>query len=256
MPNFANRLRWVLDNRADLAGLVSRWFEPGRGERRLLSLLRGSRMKKCLARVLDENEFLSPFGVRGLSRYHRDHPYTLNMDGHNVTVGYVPGDSDTGMFGGNSNWRGPVWFPVNFLIIESLQKFHHYYGPDFKIEFPVGSGKQITVLDAAIEITKRLTRVFLKDRAGRRPCFGRYEKLQTDPHFQDYLLFHEFFHGDNGTGLGASHQTGWTALVAKLLNPRRGEKLYDELTSRETLTAPPQATPGVSIGKSAHTGQS
>ncbi|MBN9122371.1 MAG: glucosidase [Planctomycetes bacterium] len=256
MPNFANRLRWVLDNRADLAGLVSRWFEPGRGERRLLSLMRGSRIKKCLARVLDENEFLSPFGVRGLSRAHRDTPYTFRMGDHNVTVGYVPGDSDTGMFGGNSNWRGPVWFPVNFLIIESLQKFHHYYGPDFKIECPAGSGKHITVLDAAIELTRRLTRVFLRDGSGRRPCFGRYEKLQHDPHFKDYLLFHEFFHGDDGTGLGASHQTGWTALVAKLLNPRRGEKLYDELTAREALTAAAQAHPaGVSIGKSAHTGQ-
>jgi hypothetical protein len=248
-------MRWVLDNRADLAGLVSRWFEPGRGERRLLSLMRGHRVKKCLARVLDENEFLSSFGVRGLSRRHRNQPYNLNIDGHNVTVGYVPGDSDTGMFGGNSNWRGPVWFPVNFLIIESLQKFHHYYGTDFKIEFPVGSGKQITVLDAAVEITRRLTRVFLRDGAGRRPCFGRYEKLQTDPHFKDYLLFHEFFHGDNGSGLGACHQTGWTALVAKLLSPRRGEKLYDELATAETLTSAPAAHPGVSIGKSAHTGQ-
>jgi hypothetical protein len=146
---------------------------------------------------------------------------------------------------------------VNFLIIESLQKFHHYYGPDFQIEFPVGSKKTITVLDAAIEITRRLTRVFLKDGSGRRPCFGRYEKMQSDPHFRDYLLFHEFFHGDHGTGLGASHQTGWTALVAKLLNPRRGERLYDELTTAETLTAPPHApgTAGVSVGKSARTGQ-
>jgi hypothetical protein len=251
MPKFANRLRWVLDNRADLAGLVSRWFEPGRGERRLLSLMRGRRIKKCLARVLDENEFLSPFGVRGLSRAHRDRPYTFNMDGHHITVGYVPGDSDTGMFGGNSNWRGPVWFPVNFLIVESLQKFHHYYGPDFKIEFPVGSGKQITVLDAAVEITRRLTRVFLRDSSGRRPCFGRYEKMQTDPHFKDYLQFHEFFHGDNGSGLGASHQTGWTALVAKLLNPRRGEKLYDE----PAQAAAAAHAAGVSIGKPARTGQ-
>lgn len=251
MPKFANRLRWVLDNRADMAGLVSRWFEPGRGERRLLSLMRGHRIKKCLARVLDENEFLSPYGVRGLSRAHRDNPYTLNVDGHNVTVGYVPGDSDTGMFGGNSNWRGPVWFPVNFLIIESLQKFYHYYGPDFLIEFPVRSGKTVTVLDAAVEITRRLTRVFLRDASGRRPCFGKYEKLQTDPHFRDHLLFHEFFHGDHGAGLGACHQTGWTALVAKLLNPRRGEKLYDEPTDQDAT----QQSGGISVGKSARTGQ-
>ncbi|MDY3559103.1 glucosidase [Gemmata sp. JC673] len=254
MPNFANRMRWVLDNRADLAGLVSRWFEPGRGERRLLSLLRGHRMKKLLARVLDENEFLSPFGVRGLSRYHHDQPYTFRMSGHSVTVGYVPGDSDTGMFGGNSNWRGPVWFPVNFLIIESLQKFHHYYGTDFKIEFPVGSGKEITVQEAGVEITRRLTRLFLRDVNGHRPCFGKYDKLQDDPHFRDYLLFHEFFHGDHGAGLGANHQTGWTALVAKLLVPRRGEKLYDELLAAEP--APIQGQPaGVSVGTSARTGQ-
>ncbi len=252
MPAFATRLRWVLENRADMAGLVSRWFEPGRGERRLLSLMRGHRIKKCLARVMDENEFLSPFGVRGLSRYHRDKPYTLNVGGQTVSVGYVPGDSDTGMFGGNSNWRGPVWFPVNFLIIESLQKFHYYYGNDFKIEFPVGSGKQITVQEAGVEITRRLTRLFLRDANGNRPCFGKYDKMQTDPHFRDHLLFHEFFHGDHGAGLGASHQTGWTALVAKLLNPRRGEKLYDEPAGE--VAHPVNGQTGVSMGKSAHTG--
>ncbi len=246
MPNFANRLRWVLDNRADLASLVSRWFEPGRGERRLLSLLRGHRIKKLLARILDENEFLSPYGVRGLSRAHREQPYTFRLNGHSLTVSYVPGDSDSGMFGGNSNWRGPVWFPVNFLIIESLQKFFHYYGPDFHIEYPVGSGQRITILDAAVEITRRLTRLFLRDGNGRRPCFGPNEKLQTDPHFKDYLLFHEFFHGDNGTGLGASHQTGWTALIAKLLNPRRGEKLYDDVaTDTQPLAA---SNGGISVG--------
>jgi hypothetical protein len=251
MPAFANRLRWVLDNRADLANLVSRWFEPGRGERRLLSLLRGHRMKKLLGRLLDENEFLSPYGVRGLSRYHKDNPYRFSSHGTDVTVAYVPGDSDSGMFGGNSNWRGPVWFPVNFLIIESLQKFHHYYGSDFKIELPTGSGREGTVLDAAVEITKRLTRVFLRDGTGRRPCFGRYEKMQADPHFRDYLLFHEYFHGDDGTGIGANHQTGWTALVAKLMSPRRGERLYDESGSVAPL-APGQG--GVSVGTSARTG--
>jgi hypothetical protein len=248
MPAFAARLRWVLENRADMAGLVSRWFEPGRGERRLLSLLRGHRMKKLLARVLDENEFLSPFGVRGLSRFHRDRPYTFRMGNHTLSVGYVPGDSDSPMFGGNSNWRGPVWFPVNFLILESLQKFHHYYGSDFQIEFPVGSGKRATILDVGVELTRRLTRLFLRDATGRRPCFGNNEKLQTDPHFRDYLLFHEFFHGDHGAGLGASHQTGWTALVAKLLNPRRGERLYDEIHSH---VAPPQPAGGVSVGRPA-----
>ena len=227
LPGFATRLRWVLEHRPDLAGLVSRWFEPGRGERRLLSLLRGHRMKLLLRRLLDETEFLSPFGVRALSKTHEDHPYEFRADGQMLSVKYVPGESGTGMFGGNSNWRGPVWFPVNYLIIESLQKFHHYYGDDFKVECPTGSGNLVTILEAAQEITRRLTRLFRRDAEGRRPGLGRYEKLQRDPHFRDYVLFHEYFHGDTGAGLGASHQCGWTALVAKLLNPRQGERLYD-----------------------------
>ena len=219
VPAFAARLRWVLENRPDLASLVSRWFEPGRGERRLLSLLRGHRMKKLLKRMLDESEFLSPYGVRGLSKVYRDHPYTFGVNSHTLTVNYVPGDSDTGMFGGNSNWRGPVWFPVNYLIIESLQKFHYYYGDDFLVEYPTGSGKMVTLCDVSVELTRRLTRLFLRGTDGRRPCFGANEKMQTDPYFRDHLLFHEYFHGDTGAGLGANHQTGWTALVAKLLNP-------------------------------------
>jgi hypothetical protein len=243
VPEFAARLRWVLENRPDLSDLVSRWFEPGRGERRLLSLLRGHRVKKVLRRMLAEDEFLSPFGVRGLSRYHRDHPYRIEVHGHAISVGYVPGDSDTGMFGGNSNWRGPVWFPVNYLIVESLQKFHYYYGDDFLVEFPVGSGRQVTILDVAKELSLRLTRLFLRGEDGRRPCFGGNEKLQTDPHFRDHLQFHEFFHGDTGAGLGASHQTGWTALAAKLLNPRRGERLYDT----GSVVLPPGSN-GVAVG--------
>ncbi len=249
VPAFAARLRWVLDNRPDLASLVSRWFEPGRGERRLLSLLRGHRMKKLLRRMLDEEEFLSPYGVRGLSRYHRDHPFTFQADGHMVTVAYVPGDSNTGMFGGNSNWRGPVWFPVNYLIIESLQKFHYYYGDEFKIEFPVGSGQEVSLLHVAVEITRRLTRLFLRGPDGRRPCFGTNEMMQTDPHFKDHLLFHEYFHGDTGSGLGASHQTGWTALVAKLLNPRRGERLYDACEATGGSTSIGLSGPeGIAVG--------
>jgi hypothetical protein len=205
-------------------------------------------MKKLLRRLLDENEFLSPFGVRGLSKAHRDQPYTFVANGHTLAVGYVPGDSDTGMFGGNSNWRGPVWFPVNYLIIESLQKFHHYYGDDFRIECPAGSGKQVTILQVAVELTRRLTRLFLRGADGRRPCFGRSEKFQTDPHFRDYLLFHEFFHGDTGAGLGASHQTGWTALVAKLLNPRRGERLYDTPPASEPVERPVATGEGLAVG--------
>jgi Glycosyl hydrolase family 63 C-terminal domain len=223
LPEFRRRLEWFLDHRPDLASLVSRWQEPGRGERRLLSLLRGHRMKRLLRRMLDEAEFLSDYGVRALSRHHREHPYTVTCHGTVLTVSYQPGESDSGLFGGNSNWRGPVWFPVNYLIIEALQKFHHYYGDDFKIECPTGSGRFMTINAVAQELTRRLTRIFLRDQGGRRAVFGDSDKLQNDPHFRDYLLFYEYFHGDTGRGVGASHQTGWTGLVAKLLQPRREE---------------------------------
>ena len=220
---FTDRLTWFLNYRPDLAALVSRWNQPGMGERRLLSLLRGSRMKKLLRRMLDETEFLSDYGVRAVSRYHRDHPYTLHWDGQSFSVGYQPGESTSGLFGGNSNWRGPIWMPVNYLIIESLQKFHHYYGDDFKVECPTGSGRYYTIEQVANELATRLTRLFLRDEHGRRPVLGENRRLQDDPHFRDYVLFHEYFHGDTGRGVGASHQTGWTGLVAKLLQPRRSE---------------------------------
>jgi hypothetical protein len=221
LPEFKERLEWYLNYRPDLAALVSRWAEPGCGERRLLSLLRGHRMKCLLRRMLDESEFLSPHGVRSLSRVYRDRPYAFSCCGQNLTVRYVPGPSDSDMFGGNSNWRGPVWFPLNYLIVESLQKFHHYYSDDFKVECPTGSGKYVTLLAVAQELTRRLTRLFLRDEYGRRAVYGLREKLQADPHFRDHALFHEYFDGDTGRGLGASHQTGWTGLVAKLLRPRR-----------------------------------
>ncbi len=221
LPEFRRRLRWVIKHRPELAALVSRWHEPGLGERRLLSLLRGHRMKRLLSRMLDETEFLSPHGVRALSKYHQQHPFKFNCMGQDLCVNYVPAESDSGLFGGNSNWRGPVWFPVNFLIIESLQKFHHYYGDDFKIECPTGSGKFMTILDVSHELTRRLTTLFLRDGNGRRPAMGTHDKLQNDPHFRDCLQFHEYFDGDDGRGLGASHQTGWTGLIAKLLQPRR-----------------------------------
>jgi hypothetical protein len=181
-------------------------------------------MKRLLKRMLDESEFLSDYGVRAISRVHRDQPYVFNVNGMEFKVTYQPGESDSGLFGGNSNWRGPIWFPVNYLIIESLQKFHHYYGDDFKIEYPTGSGQFVTIDDVANELSRRLTRIFLRDESGRRPVFGDYTKLQSDPYFRDYLLFYEYFHGDSGRGVGASHQTGWTGLVAKLLQPRAGEK--------------------------------
>jgi len=221
VPGFGRRLEWVLEHKPHLAAMVSRWHEPGRGERRLLSLLRGHRVKCLLARMLDEQEFLSPYGVRSLSRVHLDHPYTFWCHGTPNTVRYTPGESDSDMFGGNSNWRGPVWFPVNFLLIESLQRFHHYYGDDFRVECPTGSGRMLTLLEVAEELSARLVRIFLRGEDGRRPVFGDVELLQRDPHLRDRIQFHEYFHGDTGRGLGASHQTGWTGLVAKLLQPRR-----------------------------------
>jgi hypothetical protein len=223
LPGFNRRLRWFLKHRPEMAALVSHWHEPGLGDRRLLSLLRGHRMKRLLKRMLDETEFLSPYGVRGLSKQHADQPYTFYCSGQHLTVAYESGDSQSGLFGGNSNWRGPIWMPVNYLVIESLQRFHHYYGDDFLVECPTGSGKHLTLDGVARELTQRLSRLFLRDESGRRPMFGDCDKLQTDPHFRDCLLFPEYFHGDSGRGLGASHQTGWTGLIAKLLQPRREE---------------------------------
>jgi hypothetical protein len=222
LPEFAARLRWFLDNRPDLAQLVSRWHQPGMGERRLLSLLRGHRMKRVLSRMLDETEFLSDHGVRALSRVHEANPYVFEVMGMPLAVRYQPAESDSGLFGGNSNWRGPIWFPVNYLLIESLQKFHHYYSDDFKVECPTGSGRLLTLAEVADELSARLSRIFLRDPSGQRPVFGDNQKLQTDPHFRDHVLFHEYFHGDTGRGVGASHQTGWTGLIAKLLQPRAG----------------------------------
>jgi hypothetical protein len=217
LPDFRLRLEWVLKHKPDLYDLVSRFEEPGKGERRLLSLLRGHRTKRLLARMLDETEFLSDHGIRALSRYHLDHPYRFEWSGHESEVRYLPAESDSGLFGGNSNWRGPVWFPVNYLLVESLLRFHAYYGDDFKVECPTGSGQLLSLKEVAEELARRLTRLFLRGPDGRRPVFGGYPKLQDDPNFRDHLLFFEYFHGDTGRGVGASHQTGWTGLVANLL---------------------------------------
>jgi len=217
LPLFRERLEWFLENRPDLAGLVSRWHEPGLGERRLLALVRGHRMKRVLRHMLDPAEFLSDFGVRSLSRVYADAPYTIKLASSEYTVRYEPAESAFGLFGGNSNWRGPIWFPVNFLLIESLQKFHHYYGDDFLVECPTGSG-QMRSLDAiASDLSRRLESIFILGDAGRRPVFGDDERARTDAAWRDNVLFYEYFHGDTGRGVGASHQTGWTALVAKLL---------------------------------------
>ncbi len=218
LPSFASRLEWLLEHRRDLASLVSRWNEPGVGERRLLALTRGHRMKALLRRMLDPNEFLSDHGVRSLSKYHAEHPYVFYVKNTAYTVQYQPAESTSGSFGGNSNWRGPIWFPVNFLLIEALQRFHHYYGDDFLVECPTGSGQKLTLWQIADHLSRRLIQIFQRDDAGRRPVWGASERLQTDPRWRDHLLFYEYFNGDTGAGLGANHQTGWTALVAKLID--------------------------------------
>ena len=227
LPEFNARLQWYLANRPDLAKLVSRWQQHGSGERSLLSLLRGHRMKCLLRRMLDETEFLSNYGVRALSKVHEREPYRFQADGIAHEVCYWPAESQSGLFGGNSNWRGPIWMPMNFLLIESLQKFHHYYGPEFKVECPTGSGKFLSLSEIADELSGRLTRLFLPDKNGVRPVLNYHPKLANDPHFKDYVLFHEYFHGDNGRGVGASHQTGWTGLIAKLIMPRGGSQLHE-----------------------------
>jgi hypothetical protein len=224
LPEFRRRMEWFLEHRPELASLVSRWQEAGMGERRLLAIARGHRMKRVLKRMLDETEFLSPYGVRAISRHHLEHPYVFEADGQDHTVRYQPGESDSGLFGGNSNWRGPIWFPVNYLIVESLQQFHHYYGDDFRVECPSGSGRFLTLREIASELARRLSSIFLPDGAGRRAVLGESEKLQRDPHWNGYIPFHEYFHGDSGRGVGASHQTGWTGLAAKLLDQLARER--------------------------------
>jgi hypothetical protein len=175
------------------------------------------RLPRVMRYVLDENEFLSPGGIRALSRYHLDHPFRLPIDGYEHRVNYEPAESTTGLFGGNSNWRGPIWFPLNYLLIESLQKFHYFAGDGFRLDFPTGSGTRMSLWDIAGELSRRLTHIFLRDDRGRRPVYGNVEKFQTDPHWRDLILFFEYFHGDDSAGLGASHQTGWTGLVCKLI---------------------------------------
>jgi hypothetical protein len=221
MPQFAARAQWLIQNRPHLAGLVSRWQEPGEGARHLLSLMRRRRLRNILTRMLDETEFLSDYGIRSLSRYHLEHPYEYHTEEDSFEVSYVAGEAESDMFGGNSNWRGPIWFPVNYLIIESLQRFYSYYGDSFTVEYPTGSGKVYNLSDIADALSERLAKLLLKNEEGQRPAFGPAGPLQDDPHFRDYLLFHEFFHGDNGRGLGASHQTGWTGLLVKLLQQKK-----------------------------------
>ncbi len=217
LPHFRERLKWFLDKRPDLAALVSRWGDLGSNSRRLLSLARAFRMKSILARMLDENEFLSPYGIRALSRYHLEHPYVVDLGGAHYEVDYDPAESRSRIYGGNSNWRGPIWMPVNYLMIESLRRFYDYYGDDFKVECPTGSGNYLTLWEVSEELARRLMKLCLRDENGRRASLGDDAKQQTDPYFRDHLQFYEYFHGDNGRGMGASHQTGWTGLIANLI---------------------------------------
>lgn len=216
-PAFAKRLRWFLKYRPDLAKLVSRWGEKGKNEMHLLSLLRGHRMKRILYRMLDETEFLSPYGIRSLSKVYQHQPFTFKSNGENFEIRYAPGESPVGTFGGNSNWRGPVWMPVNYLIIESLQTFHLYYGDDFKVEYPTHSGNYLSLKQIAEELAKRIKRLFVRDENGQRATYHGIDKFQNDPMFNNYILFFEYFDGETGKGLGASHQTGWTGLIANLI---------------------------------------
>ncbi|MFT3824413.1 MAG: glucosidase [Chitinophagaceae bacterium] len=216
-PAFVERIRWFSRSRPDLACLVSRWGEKNSRGKHLVSLLRGYRMKMLLKRMLDENEFLSEYGIRSLSKYHLNNPYQFTVQGETLSVKYLPAESDSNLFGGNSNWRGPIWMPINYLIIESLYRFHRYYGDDFKVEFPTGSGVYLSLKEVANELSRRVSKIFLQDGNGNRPVFGKNAKMQQDAHFNNYVLFHEYFDGDTGRGLGASHQTGWTGLIVNYL---------------------------------------
>ena len=218
LPQFMERVHWLNEHRPRTGRATSRrCSDPGPNNRRLLAVLDETKLRRVLARMLDEDEFLSPYGIRSISQIHREHPYVLNVGGTEYRVDYLPAESNTRMFGGNSNWRGPIWFPMNLMLIRGLVTLHAYYGDEFTVECPTGSGQQMTLWQVSQELSLRLARIFLQDAEGRRPVYGGQEKFQTDPHWRDHILFHEYFHGDNGAGLGASHQTGWTGLVAWMM---------------------------------------
>jgi hypothetical protein len=217
LPTFRAFAKNFLTRNGDLVQNLHLPQKPGVKGRRLFAIVNEAKLRRILARMLDEEEFFSPYGIRALSRYHRDHPFVFHHFDREFRVGYVPGDSDSGMFGGNSNWRGPVWMPVNFLLWVALLRLYAYFGDDFTVECPTGSGRQMTLLGVAQELGERLTHLFVRDEKGRRPVYGRTEKFQTDPHWRDLILFHEYFHGDDGRGLGASHQTGWTGCIARVV---------------------------------------
>jgi hypothetical protein len=217
LEGFRRRTRWFVDNRPEFRKHMDLRALPDGGVRALLSVCTREQLIRVLGYMLDESEFLSPYGVRALSRFHADHPYVMHVDGVEHRVDYEPAESAQAIFGGNSNWRGPVWFPVNYLLIESLQKFHHFFGDDLKVACPTGSDRLLNLWDVAADLSRRLVHLFLRGPDGRRPVHGGIEKFQRDPHWKDLITFYEYFHGDNGAGIGASHQTGWTGVVAKLM---------------------------------------
>jgi hypothetical protein len=242
-PVFRERLEWFLHHRPDLAALVSHFTDKSALEYRLLSLMRRDRLKRVLARLLDEDEFLSPYGIRSLSKYHAEHPAVFAEHDEEFVVRYTPAESNTRAFGGNSNWRGPVWFPVNMLIIEALHKYQMYYGDSLQIEYPTRSGQMFGLREIAEKLSQRLIDLFLRDARGQRPFLGTDAKQQSDPHFRDQLLFYEYFDGDNGRGCGASHQTGWTGLIALLLEPH-AEHDAAAISVRPAVPAAPATPPG------------
>ena len=217
LPRFKERYQAVVRRKSELTENIACPTDTGAQERRLLAVLDDDKLRRVLTRMLDENEFLGPYGIRSLSRYHAENPYTFNWNGQDYGVGYLPGESDSGMFGGNSNWRGPVWMPTNFLILRALVYLYTYYGDNFKVEFPTGSGQQMNLFQVSQAIANRLAAIFLRNDAGQRPIYGGSEKFQKDPHWRDYILFYEYFHADDGSGIGASHQTGWTGIIATVL---------------------------------------
>ncbi len=224
LPQFSRRVEWFTKYRPDLVKRIASLTQPGEKGRFLLSIINHDQLVKVLSRMFDTNEFLSDYGLRSVSKYHADNPYKWQLEGSDLALAYEPGESSTGLFGGNSNWRGPIWFPVNYLMIESLQKYHHYYGSNLKVEFPTGSGHQISLRQSAKELSKRLNSIFLRDKKNHRAVFGGNSYFQDNPDWRDHIPFYEYFHGDNGMGLGASHQTGWTALVAKLIHQTTGDQ--------------------------------
>jgi hypothetical protein len=225
------RLRRRIESMPELLATIHDARALGVNGRRMLAVVDETKLRRILHRMLDEDEFLSPHGLRALSKYHEDHPFTLQVDGHGYEVRYLPAESDSGMFGGNSNWRGPVWFPVNYLVLRALLHLYTFYGDDFTVECPTGSGNQCTLFEVATELGRRLTSIFVPDEEGRRPMYGGSERFQTDPNWKDMLQYFEYFHGDNGAGLGASHQTGWTGVVARVIQVRGYLRPEDLLSS-------------------------